>query len=81
MWQYLAAHQATLGARPLKIPVAATIRFSAGLAGYVAATLVALVSPQASVVMYAAIALYYLFEHLPDPVGADVPAESRPPVE
>ena len=46
------------------------MRFSAGLAGYVAATFVAaFVSPGVALAMYGLIAVYYLFEHLPDPSG------------
>ncbi|HUJ06912.1 MAG TPA: TMEM175 family protein [Streptosporangiaceae bacterium] len=66
-WQYLAAHQDKLGARPMKIPLQATIRFSAGLAGYVVGTVVAIFSPDIALAIYAIIAVYYLFEHLPDP--------------
>jgi len=72
MWVYLAAHQGTLGARPIRTPRQATIRFSAGLAGYVVGTLVALVSPVAALVIYAVIAVYYLFEHLPGPEDAAI---------
>ncbi len=68
-WQYLAAHQDKLAARPMKIPLQATIRFSAGLVGYVAGAVVAVFSPDTALVIYAVIAVYYLFEHLPDPVG------------
>lgn len=67
MWMYLAAHQRTLALRPIRIPRSASIRFSAGLAGYVAATVVAALGlPDVAVVMYAVIGVYYLFEHLPD---------------
>lgn len=71
MWMYLAANQARLGARPIRTPLQATIRFSAGLVGYVAGTLVALVSPEAALAIYGVIAVYYLFEHLPDPAAAE----------
>lgn len=69
MWVYLASHQDVLAARPARLirpPRQATIRFSAGLVGYVAGTLVALASPVAALVIYAVIAVYYLFEHLPE---------------
>jgi uncharacterized membrane protein len=67
MWNYLAAHQRTLALRPIRTPRSATIRFSAGLAGYVAGTVVAAFGlADVALVMYAAIAVYYLFEHLPE---------------
>jgi uncharacterized membrane protein len=70
MWQYLAAHQERLANRSLRLPWQATVRFSAGLAGYVVATFVAaFVSPGVALAMYGLIAIYYLFEHLPDPSG------------
>ncbi len=65
MWVYLSTHQQLI-AQPLRSPLQAWIRFSAGLVGYVAATLVALVSPGASLAIYGLIAVYYLFENLPD---------------
>jgi uncharacterized membrane protein len=68
MWQYLAAHQESLGAKPIRLPREAALRFSAGLVGYVAGTLVAaFVSPGGALAIYGLIAVYYLFEHLPDP--------------
>jgi len=72
LWMYVAANQARLGNRRIRTPVEATIRFSAGLLGYVAGTLVAAFgSPYVALVIYAAIAVYYLFDHLPDPAGGD----------
>ena len=79
MWMYVAANQARLGNRRIRTPLEATIRFSAGLLGYVAGTLVAgFGSPYVALVIYAAIAVYYLFDHLPDPTGSDAaqPAEA-----
>jgi TMEM175 potassium channel family protein len=68
-WLYLAAHQDILGAtRRIRTPRASTLRFTAGLGGYVAATLVAaFVSAVAALAIYGLLAIYYLFEHLPDP--------------
>ncbi len=67
MWLYLSAHQDTLAARPIRTPREATVRFTAGLAGYVGATLVAaFLSPGIALGMYGLIAVYYLFEHLPE---------------
>ncbi len=66
MWVYLSTHQHLI-AEPLRSPLQAWIRFSAGLVGYVAATLIAAyVSPEASLAIYGLIAVYYLFENLPD---------------
>jgi len=81
MWMYVAANQARLGNRRIRTPVEATIRFSAGLLGYVAGTLSALFgASDAALVIYAAVAVYYLFDHLPDPAEGDVgqPAAGQP---
>ena len=53
-----------LGTGPVlsKIP-----RWSIGLVGYVAGTLVAFVSAGASLAVYGLLAAYYLFNHLPNP--------------
>jgi uncharacterized membrane protein len=70
-WLYLAAHQDILGAtRRIRTPRATNLRFTAGLGGYIAATLVAaFVSAVAALAIYGLLAIYYLFEHLPDPSG------------
>ena len=75
MWMYLAAHQEPLGAKAIQAPRQATLRFSAGLIGYVVATLVAAFwSSGVALAIYALIAIYYLFEHLPGPdQGAEPP--------
>jgi uncharacterized membrane protein len=71
LWLYLAAHADSLAARPIRPPRQATLRFSGGLVGYVAGTLVAaFASSAAALVIYGLIAVYYLFEHLPEP-GAE----------
>jgi uncharacterized membrane protein len=69
MWLYMASRQQQLGAvRQMRIPRASNIRFSAGLGGYVAGTLIAaFVSAVAGLAIYGLLAVYYLFEHLPDP--------------
>ena len=73
MWMYVAANQARLGNRRIRTPLEATIRFSAGLLGYVAGTLVAAFgSPYVALGIYAALAVYYLFDHLPDPTEGDL---------
>jgi uncharacterized membrane protein len=70
IWTYVVAHQKALNARGnLAVRRASTLRFTAGNAGYVAATLIALVSPVASLIMYGLLAVYYMFEHLPDPTA------------
>jgi uncharacterized membrane protein len=72
MWVYLAVHQEELGARRLvHTPRLSTLRFTAGNAGYVAGTLIALASPVAALIIFGLLAVYYLFEHLPDPAGDD----------
>jgi uncharacterized membrane protein len=76
MWLYLAAHQQQLGAmRRVHTPRLSTIRFTAGNGGYVAGTLIALVSPVAALIIFGLLAVYYLFEHLPAP-GAE---QDEPP--
>jgi uncharacterized membrane protein len=68
MWLYLEAHRQRLGASArMRSPRTASLRFSAGLAGYVAATLLAaFVSAGIALALYGVIAIYYLFDHLPD---------------
>jgi uncharacterized membrane protein len=67
MWVYLAAHQHELGARrPVRTPRLSTLRFTAGNAGYVAGTLIALISPVAALIIFGLLGVYYLFEQLPD---------------
>jgi uncharacterized membrane protein len=70
MWIYVAAHQEALGARrKVAVPRVSTVRFTAGNAGYVGGTLIALVSPVAALIIFGLLAIYYMFEHLPDPAG------------
>jgi uncharacterized membrane protein len=72
MWLYLSAHQEALGARRrVSAPREATVRFTAGNAGYVAGTLVGLAWPTASLIIYGLLAVYYMFEHLPDPAAGE----------
>jgi len=77
LWIYLAAHQEALGARRrIHRPRLSTFRFTIGNAGYVAGTLIALVSPMAAVAIFGLLAVYYMFEHLPSlPVEDDGAAE------
>lgn len=76
LWIYLAAHQQRLGARRrVRTPRLTTVRFTAGNAGYVAGTIIAVFSPLAALIIFGLLAVYYLFEHLPDqPVESDDPA-------
>jgi uncharacterized membrane protein len=77
MWVYVATHQEVLSARRrVRTSRAATWRFTAGNAGYVAGTLLALVSAPAALILFGLIAVYYLFEHLPSPDDADELADS-----
>lgn len=77
MWLYLAAHRKQLGAPEVPVPRSSTIRFTIGNAGYVAATLIALVAPVAALIIYGLLAVYYMIEHLPVPAAA-VRAGERP---
>jgi len=77
MWIYLATHQESLSGTAITMPRQATLRFSAGLIGYVVATLVAAFwSPGIALAIYALIAIYYLFEHLPGAAAGDEPPDS-----
>jgi len=70
MWWYLSTHQESLASRPAAEQLRSVLRFGAGLAGYVAGTLVAAFwSPIAGLVIFGLVAVYYLFEHLPAPAG------------
>jgi TMEM175 potassium channel family protein len=77
VWMYLAAHQEALGARRrVHRPRFSTFRFTAGNAGYVAGTLIAVVSPVAALIIFGLLAIYYMIEHLPsEPVEGDDAAE------
>jgi len=69
MWLYLISHQATLarGGR-LDLPRHARLRFNGGMWGYVAGVLAAAFwSAAAGLVIYALLAVYYVFENLPAP--------------
>jgi uncharacterized membrane protein len=68
LWVYVAAHQHELGARRrVRTPRLSTLRFTAGNAGYVAGTIIALFVPVAALIIFGLLAVYYLFSHLPDP--------------
>jgi uncharacterized membrane protein len=68
LWIYVVTHAPALGAAlPPEALRASIPGFTGGLLAYVAATLVALWSPLAAVIIYGVLAVYYLFEHLPSP--------------
>jgi uncharacterized membrane protein len=72
LWIYLAAHQHELRARRrVRTPRLSTLRFTAGNAGYVAGTIVALFVPVAGLFIFGLLAVYYLFSHLPDPATGE----------
>jgi uncharacterized membrane protein len=73
MWLYLAAHQEALGARRrIHRPRLSTFRFTIGNAGYLGGTLVAFISPITALIIFGALAVYYMVEHLPsEPVEDD----------
>lgn len=84
MWLYLESHRARLGAAArIRSPGTATLRFSAGLVGYVVATLLAaFFSAAVALALYGVIAVYYLFDHLPDPTAAQTdPAAGDDPAD
>jgi uncharacterized membrane protein len=93
IWEYLVRHAEALGARATRqalrdaIPgfgsgpgVAAKIpRWSLGLAGYAAGALIAAFwSAGWALAVYGALAVYYLFNHLPDPVAVAEAAARDP---
>ncbi|HXP19014.1 MAG TPA: TMEM175 family protein [Streptosporangiaceae bacterium] len=68
MWLYLGHNAGDVARRAAHPPPRFTsVRFSAGLVGYAAGTVVAIFSPGAALAIYGLVAVYYLFEHLPDP--------------
>jgi uncharacterized membrane protein len=70
MWIYLAAHQRELGARRrVRTPRLSTARFTAGNAGYLGGTVVAIFAPLAALIIFGLLAVYYLFQHLPAPTA------------
>jgi uncharacterized membrane protein len=79
-WVYVAAHQQALGARRrVATPRLSTFRFTAGNGGYVVGTLVALAWPVGALIIFALLAIYYLFEHLPVPGEEDAQADAGGP--
>ena len=90
IWAYMVRHADELGSRITRVmlrdsvpglgrsPLLARIpRWSVGLAGYLAGVLLAaFVSAGAALAVYAALAVFYLFNHLPEPAGPGRPADA-----
>jgi len=76
VWVYVATHARALGtALPPEALRSSIPGFTGGLVVYVAGTLIAaFASPLAAVFVFGALAVYYLFEHLPSPAGEEDPA-------
>jgi uncharacterized membrane protein len=79
LWVYVATHGPALGATVPPQALRSSIPgFTLGGAAYVVGTLVAaFVSAVAGMVIFGALAVYYLFEHLPSP-AEDAPGSSAP---
>jgi uncharacterized membrane protein len=78
LWIYLAARQHELGARRrVRTPRLSTVRFTAGNAGYIGGTAVAFFSPVAALIIFGLLAVYYLFQHLPDPTAENGDEDGR----
>jgi uncharacterized membrane protein len=78
MWVYVVTHAPSLGAAVPQGALRQSIPgFTLGGVAYVAATLIALWSPVAALIIFGLLAVYYLFEHLPSP--AEQPAAEKPP--
>ena len=75
LWVYVVTHAQALGAVavPPEALRASIPGFTGGLLAYVVATLIALWSALAAVIIYGALGVYYLFEHLPSPAADDGP--------
>ena len=80
LWIYVVTHAPALGAAlPPEALRASIPGFTGGLLAYVAATLIALWSALAAVIIYGVLAVYYLFEHLPSPAeGPPSPSSPEP---
>jgi uncharacterized membrane protein len=76
LWAYLSLHQESLVTLPAATRRRAGLRFGAGLAGYIAGTLIAaFVSAGVAVIIYALVGIYYVFEQLPVPSAPAVADE------
>jgi uncharacterized membrane protein len=71
LWIYVATHAPSLGAAVPPEALRKSIPgFTGGLGAYVGATLIALFSPLAALIIFGLLAVYYLFDHLPSPAEA-----------
>ena len=79
LWVYVATHAPALGAAlPPEALRSSILGFNLGGIAYVAGTLIAwFVSAVAGMVIFGALAVYYLFEHLPSP-AEEAPGSSAP---
>jgi uncharacterized membrane protein len=78
MWVYVVTHAPSLGAAVPQGALRQSIPgFTLGGVAYVAATLIALWSPVAALIIFGLLGVYYMFEHLPSP--AEEPAAGKPP--
>jgi uncharacterized membrane protein len=74
LWIYVATHPAALGAPLPREALRQSIPgFTGGLIAYVIATLIALFSALAALIIFGLLAVYYLFEHLPSPAETTGP--------
>jgi uncharacterized membrane protein len=93
-WEYLVRHAEALGSRSTqqglraKIPqigggvnpISRIPRWSVGLFGYLAGVLIAVFwSATAALAVYGVLAIYYLFNHLPDPIPEAASGPGDPP--
>lgn len=70
LWVYVVTHAPALGAAlPPEALRSSIPGFTLGGAAYVVGTLVALASAVVGMAIFGALAVYYLFEHLPSPAG------------
>ena len=93
IWAYIIWHAEALGSGTTRESLRGSVprlgrhpalswipRWSVGLAGYLAGVVIAAFgSADASLAVYGALAVYYLFNQLPDPVGRDQPARDAGP--
>ena len=79
LWVYVTTHAAALGATlPPEAQRSSMPGFTLGGVAYVAGTLIAgFVSAVAGMVIFGALGVYYLFEHLPSP-AEDSPSQAPP---
>jgi uncharacterized membrane protein len=82
MWFYLTSHQEQLvRGGHMYLPPFARLRFTGGLWGYVAGIVVALfISAPAGLVIYALLAVYYIFSNLPEPANDEPGMLTRDPL-